>query len=445
MSSNRLSWQQIVSAHLGSVALSFNALRLIMGFIVTVLLLGLCGAVAAETASPTLPDVIAARVTTTPQRARLILDLSGQTKFAIVSLDNPPRIAVDVAAGALKFATPPLPAGTGIVTSYAVELAEPGRARTTLTLDGPVQVQQAYTLDAFDTEPARLVVDLIPDTVENFSKRVAPPLADNSTPPGGTNAAPAPSASAPVATAAPADNAAATPTAAPAKPKPLIVLDPGHGGIDNGATAPNGVHEKAIVLAFALKLQALLVKSGRFDVALTRSDDEYLTLEQRVALARTNKADLFISLHADTFGQPQIRGTSIYTRDEQATDVLDKVLAENENKFDVVSGFAVPKMTPATVNVLLDLMRRQMRKQSFMAAQSIIHTLQPSIELRRFPVRAADFFVLQAPDVPSMLIELGFMSNNDDIAHLMNPQWQDRVADALSRGIAGYFDGAAAP
>jgi N-acetylmuramoyl-L-alanine amidase len=198
--------------------------------------------------------------------------------------------------------------------------------------------------------------------------------------------------------------------------------------------------EKNIVLAFALKLQALLVKSGRFDVALTRTDDTYLTLEQRVQLARQNKADLFISLHADSFSQPQIRGTSIYTRDEQATDVLDKVLADKENKFDIVSGFAVPKMTPNVVDVLVDLMRRQMRKQSFMAAESIIHELQPSFNLRRFPVRQADFFVLQAPDVPSMLIELGFMSNNDDIANLINPEWQERAAEALARGIGAYFD-----
>ena len=200
-----------------------------------------------------------------------------------------------------------------------------------------------------------------------------------------------------------------------------------------------------MVLAFALKLQAVLVKSGRFDVALTRTDDTYLTLEQRVALARANKADLFVSLHADTFQQPQIHGASIYTRDEQATDVLDKVLADNENKSEIVAGFAVPTMTPAVVDVLVDLMRRQMRKQSYIAAEAIIHELQPSVELRRFPVRQADFFVLQAPDVPSMLIELGFLSNADDIANLTRPEWQDRVADALARGFAAYFDGLAAP
>jgi N-acetylmuramoyl-L-alanine amidase len=176
-------------------------------------------------------------------------------------------------------------------------------------------------------------------------------------------------------------------------------------------------------------------------VALTRTDDTYLTLEDRVTLARQNKADLFLSLHADTFQQPDIHGTSIYTRDERATDVLDKVLAINENKNDIVAGFVVPKFNPQVVDVLVDLMRRQMRKQSYLAAESIVRELQSSVTLRRFPVRQADFFVLQAPDVPSCLIELGFLSNSDDITNLVKPDWQGRVADALARGIGGYFDG----
>jgi len=460
---------------MGGAMSIFNALLRAARLFITLALLGWAPALAAETPAP---DVLAARVTTTPERARLILDLSAPTKFAIVSLDNPSRIAVDLAAGGIKFADPPAPSGAGLVTSFSVGMSADGRARTTIALAGPAQVQQAYVLDAFGDQPARLVVDLIPDTADAFSKRAAvdaaanpgaaaAPLADNSTPPGSSEATvasaaattattPATAASAappvvasltaPAASTQPAAPApaAATTAPAPASPKPLIILDPGHGGIDNGATAPNGVHEKNITLAFALKLEALLLKTGRFDVALTRTDDTYLTLEQRVALARQNKADIFISIHADTFSQPQIHGTSIYTRDEQATDVLDKVLADNENKTDIVAGFAVPKMTPAVVDVLVDLMRRQMRKQSFMAAESIIHELQPSFELRRFPVRQADFFVLQAPDVPSMLIELGFLSNGDDIANLVNPAWQDRAAAAIARGIGAYFDEAAA-
>ncbi|HTN63496.1 MAG TPA: N-acetylmuramoyl-L-alanine amidase, partial [Devosia sp.] len=210
--------------------------------------------------------------------------------------------------------------------------------------------------------------------------------------------------------------------------------------IDSGAETASGVKEKDIVLAFGLRLQQLLMESGRFDVALTRADDSYLKLEERVALARTNKADLFISIHADSFQQPEIRGASVYVRDENATDVLDKVLADGENRSDVVAGYTMPQTAPAVVDILVDLMRREMRVQSFMAARSIVHQLEPSVELRRFPVRQADFLVLQAPDVPSVLIELGFLSNAEDMANLLETGWQDRTADAVARGISTYFD-----
>jgi N-acetylmuramoyl-L-alanine amidase len=367
-----------------------------------------------------------ARLSTTGDRARLILDLSGPTEFAVASLEGPNRIAVDVRVGGLAFAVPPDIAGEGIVGGYTIEMAEAGRARTMVALTAPAQVQQAYVLDAVADQPARLVVDFISDTPEAFAARAAADLA----------AAMANRGAVPeTASTAPGTHGPAPQT------RPLVVIDPGHGGVDNGATAPNGVHEKNIVLSFALKLQAVLIESGRFDVALTREDDTYLSLNQRVALARENKADLFISLHADSFQERDIRGASVYTRDERATDVLDKVLADSENKTDIIAGFAVPEMQPAVVDILVDLMRRQMRRQSFLAAQAIIHHLEPSVSLRRFPVRQADFFVLQAPDVPSILVELGFLSNAADIANLQKSEWRDRAVDALARGIADYFDG----
>ena len=384
-------------------------------------------AVAQEPIDPTvLPELMDARLSTTAERARLILDLSGPTEFAIASLEGPRRIAVDVRVGGVAFAVPPDVAGEGIVDSYTVEMAEPGRARTLVALDIPAQVQQAYVLDAVADQPARLVVDFILDTEEGFAARAAADLA----------AAVANRGAVPeTASTAPGTHVPVPDT------RPLVVIDPGHGGVDTGATAPNGVHEKNIVLAFAKRLQDVLTASGRFDVALTRSDDTYLSLNQRVALARENKADLFISLHADSFQQSEIRGASVYTRDERATDVLDKVLADSENKTDIIAGFAVPEMQPAVVDILVDLMRRQMRRQSFLAAQAIIHQLEPSVSLRRFPVRQADFFVLQAPDVPSILVELGFLSNAADIANLQKGEWRDRAVDALARGIADYFDG----
>jgi len=375
----------------------------------------------------TLPEVLDARVTATPERARLIIDLSGPTEFAIVSLANPNRIAIDVKSTGTRFAVPPDVAGGGIVDKFTVELAEPGRVRTMLELSTPSQVQQAYILDAVGDQPARLVVDLITDTPEHFAQKVAADLAasaaNQGVPPEALSTDPG------------------THGAVPAV-RPLVVIDPGHGGIDNGASAPNGVHEKNITLAFALDLQKILVESGRYDVALTREDDTYLTLNERVALARANKADLFISLHADSFQQPDIRGASVYTRDEKATDVLDKVLAENENKSDIVAGFTMPTTEPIVVDILVDLMRREMRKSSYIAAQAIVHQLEPSVAMRRFPVRQADFFVLQAPDVPSVLVELGFLSNASDIANLQKSDWRERVVAALARGVADYFDSA---
>ncbi len=370
------------------------------------------------------PDVVDARVTTTPDRARLIIDLDGPTEFAIVSLDNPNRIAIDVKAFDLKILAPADPAGKGIVRGFKVEMAEKGRARTTLELEAPAQVQQAYFLEKVADQPARLVVDLIPDTAQNFAEKVASDLAMSIANQGAVPV---------VASTDPGTHVPITET------RPLVVIDPGHGGVDNGASAPNGVHEKNITLTFALQLQRVLIDSGRFDVALTREDDTYLTLNQRVDLARLNKADLFVSLHADSFQEEEIRGASIYTRDENATDVLDKVLADGENRYDIVAGFAVPQSTPAVMDILVDLMRREMRKSSFLAAQAIVHQLEPSVTLRKFPVRQADFFVLQAPDVPSVLVELGFLSNAADIANLQKSDWRDRTVDALARGIAEYF------
>jgi len=410
--------------------------------------------------------VLAVRVSATPDRARMILDLSDTTEFALASLTSPERIAVDVKAGAIKIGQAPLVAGHGLVPSFTIVEAEPGRARVELTLSQPAVVQQAYVLTKVGDQPARLVVDLIPTTEEDFQARAAADLASATSQQPGTSsppsAAPAPGSAFVVpsepsqapsseASAPPPSSAGEPAVAAPVVPKPasanqppsqsrpLIVLDPGHGGQDYGATAPNGDHEKDITLAFALQLRDLLVASGKFDVAMTRNDDTYLTLNQRVTLARQNRADLFVSLHADTFQEADIRGASIYTRDEKATDVLDKVLADGENRADVVAGYAPPDAKPAVVSILLDLMRRQVRQRAYLAAEDIVKAMEPNVALRRFPVRQADFFVLQAPDVPSMLIELGFLSNSDDIVNLESADWRDKMLKTIGQGIDAYF------
>lgn len=426
---------------------------------------------AAGALAQTLPQVLAARVSTTAERGRLVLDLSSPTQFAVASLDSPERIAIDVKVGSVSLSGPPIISGNGLIAGATTAMAEDGRARTELMLSQPAAVQQAYVLDPIGDQPARLVVDLIPTTDADFKARAAADLANSQTRGGETPAAsaaapsdtaassgpsaaasfaqPPPSSSAVVSEAAlpsvslPPQSQPATnpPPPATSGSRPLIVIDPGHGGIDNGASAPNGIHEKDITLAFALQLRDLLVKSGRFDVAMTRDDDSYLTLNERVNLARQNRADLFISLHADTFQEADIRGASVYTLDEHATDILDKLLADGENRADIVAGYVQPDTKPAAVNFLVDLMRRQTRQQAYVAAEDIVKAMQPSVALRRFPVRQADFFVLQSPDIPSMLIELGFMSNKDDINNLENVDWRNKVVSAIATGVGDYFAG----
>jgi N-acetylmuramoyl-L-alanine amidase len=400
-------------------------------------------ALAQDDPASDLPSVEAARVSTTPDRARLILDLSAVTEFAVASIGDPNRIVVDVKAGSVPtIATQPV-AGQGIVASFTTTIAGADRVRVELALTTPSMVQQAYLLDAVGDQPARLVVDLVTTTPEDFAARAAADLAnsiDRVVPDAVASAEPPPSAEpAPSSEVAVAEAPPATDTPPVADSRPLIVLDPGHGGVDNGASAPSGIHEKDITLAFALQLRDLLVATGKFDVAMTREDDTYLTLNERVDLARQNKADLLISLHADTFQQADIRGASIYTRDERAADILDKVLTDGETHADVVAGYLPADAKPAVADILVDLMRRQVRQQAYLAAGDIVKAMEPSVTLRRFPVRQADFFVLQAPDIPSMLIELGFMSNSADIKNLESDQWRDKVVGAIATGVEGYF------
>lgn len=377
--------------------------------------------VAAQEQAAALPEIVGVRASTTPERARLVVDVSAPTQFALASLADPMQIAVDLRVGGMRDGLASAPAGEGLIGGFSLEMAEENRARVWLKLTGPAKVSHAYFLEAVDDQPARLVVDMVPASEAEFAALAARDLQ---------------SAVARLEQPAPASG----PPAVTEQAKPLIVIDPGHGGADSGAEAANGVKEKDIVLAFSKILQKMLVETGKFDVALTREDDVFLRLEDRVLLARQNKADLFVSIHADYFQQPEASGASIYTRDERATDVLDKVLAEQENRVDLIGGFAVPQMQDSVVNILVDLMRREMRRQSYQVAQAIVDEMEPDVRLRRFPVRKANFFVLQAPDVPSILVELGFMSNASDISNLTTEAWRDKVAEALARGITHYFD-----
>ncbi len=388
------------------------------------------------------PQVIDMRILNNAERARLIIDLSGMTEFATASLAEPDRIVVDLKAAGVAAAVNRTEAGDGLIGSYELAVAEQGRVRATLILNDPAMVQEAYLVQPVDTQPARLIVDLMPDSAERFAHRVED---DYNKALARSQAEQAPPATADDETTAdaPPDTAAVQPPASlveQVKPRPLIVIDPGHGGVDGGAEAPNGTKEKDIVLQFARELRRLLVEMDRFDVAMTRDDDSFVRLEDRVTLARANKADLLVSIHADAFQDQEVSGASIYVRDQNATNELDEVLAESENRSDLIAGFAPPDVDERVTSILVELMQRETRRQSYIAANDMLQALGPSITLRRFPLRKANFFVLRAPEVPSVLVELGFISNADDVANLTTGGWRDKTAEALANGISAYFE-----
>jgi N-acetylmuramoyl-L-alanine amidase len=281
-----------------------------------------------------------------------------------------------------------------------------------------VRVEKAFVLPAADGQPARLVLDLSATdrqaflraaALETHTARAIPPK--------------------PV----PAQKAGDT--------RPVIVIDAGHGGIDTGTKATSGEQEKAIVLDFALALRDRLEKSGKYQVALTRSDDTFVPLTERVRFARALKASLFISVHADYLprNEGEAQGATIYTLSDNASDSEAARLAESENKADVIAGVDLTSESNDVADILIDLAQRETKTFSAQFARLLVTELKTATRMHKHPTKSAGFIVLRAPDVPSVLIELGYVSTKEDLAHLLSPQWRERAAEAASRAIDTFF------
>ena len=221
---------------------------------------------------------------------------------------------------------------------------------------------------------------------------------------------------------------------------PLVVLDPGHGGADPGAIGAAGTQEKRIVLAVAQELRRRLEAGGRVRVALTRGRDVFVPLAERVAIARRREAALFLSIHADSApaGQAQARGASIYTLAETASDPFSAALARRENQADQAGGLRLPSVSPEVQRILLSLMRAETRQASERLARQTMQAMQGDLPLLTNPHRRAGFVVLKAPDVPSALVEIGFLSHPADEALLNRAAWRARVADSLADGVHAF-------
>jgi N-acetylmuramoyl-L-alanine amidase len=374
---------------------------------------------AAAESGPKGPVANSARVAGDHVRTRFIADLSKKVEIRAFALDDPYRVIVDLPDVSFQMPDGLDKEPRGLIKAYRYGLFAPGKSRIVLDVNGPFLIDKAFVLDARDSQPARLVVDLVATDRDTFLKA----LSANPAPTQVTTVS-VPAAEAPQ----------------PRSGKPIIVIDPGHGGVDPGTTSSSGVTEKDVVLAFAKVLKSKLEADGHYDVQLTREDDTFLPLRDRVTFAQKKGASLFLSVHADSFpDKPEdAKGATVYTLSEEASDEEAKELAAKENFSDALAGSELPGDSDEVVaNILIDLAQRETQNRSLVFARSVVGEMRGSLHSKA--LKSAGFRVLKAPDVPSVLLELGFLSNADDEKELTTDSWRQATAERVAKAVDGYF------
>ncbi|HLH91680.1 MAG TPA: N-acetylmuramoyl-L-alanine amidase [Xanthobacteraceae bacterium] len=360
---------------------------------------------------------------------RFVVDLSRKVDIQPFTLADPYRVVVDLPQVNFQFPAHAGERGRGLVKAFRYGLVMPGGSRIVLDTTGPVRVDKSFVLDATGSQPARLVLDLVPVTRDAFMRALA---VDNNRLARATKPSERPSEK-------------ASPPAADGDgdPRPVVVLDPGHGGIDSGTHARTGAGEaeKTLVLDFALMLRDKLQKTGKYRVVMTRSDDTFVALTDRVRFARAHNAQLFISIHCDALarGEGEAEGASVYTLSDHASDEEAAKLAEAENRADVISGVDLTSEPDDVAGILIDFAQRETKRYSLQFANDVVTALRGAARLHKHPLKSAGFKVLKAPDVPSVLIELGYVSNSNDLKELMSQSWRAHAGDAIVKAVNAYF------
>jgi N-acetylmuramoyl-L-alanine amidase len=362
------------------------------------------------------PAVTAMRIGEDPNKTRIVFEIEKRLTYQVQALADPYRVVIDLpeVSWALK---PGRPTGN-LVSDFRYGLFKPGQSRIVLDVQKPVEIAKSFVLEPEGPYPYRLVIDL---------KAVAREAMLTARPP------------APEGRERPTDRPPTPRPPRPANRKITVVLDPGHGGVDPGTVGIGGSHEKEVVLAQALDLRRQLIASGRYDVVMTRDRDTFLPLRDRIAVARDAGADIFLSLHADAIRNRSLRGGSVYTLSEQASDAEAAALAAKENKSDLIAGIDLNDQSREVVNILIDLAQRKTMNESVTFARHLVSELGRSTRLLPRTHRFAGFAVLKAPDVPSVLIELGYLSNRQDERMLSDPRERSRISAAIVRALDAYF------
>lgn len=351
-------------------------------------------------------------------KIRIVLNFDREPDVKWFLLRGPNRLVVDLPA--TKFFLNPKDLKARGLLKHVRYGAVGEASRLVLTGKGPFSVDKVDILRNDDASGYRLVAELSAASDKEFEEALAIQAQTTGATVSGDKG-----------------DRVGAPAVAPAH-RFTIVIDPGHGGIDGGAESVGGTIEKNVTLAFANELREKLAATGKYDLHMTREKDEFLRLDDRVRIARQHGADLFISVHADTIKLKGIHGATVYTVSDKASDAEAQALADRENLSDQLAGIEIKNDSPEVTDILIDLIRRETHSFSLSFANTLVGKLSSSVDLINNPHRFAGFKVLKAPDVPSVLVELGYLSNPQDEARLLNPEWRDKATQSIVDAVTTF-------
>jgi N-acetylmuramoyl-L-alanine amidase len=390
-------------------------------------------AIPSPAAVANFPIASDARLAGDAKQTRFILDLDKAIQFRAFALADPYRVIVDLPQVSFQLATGVGVAGRGLVRGFRYGLVMPGGSRIVFDLTGPAKIAKSYVLEAANGQPPRLVLEFEEVDRTAFVQSLAPENRPELRP-----------AIAEANAAAAGADAPAAPKPAPGPPdkRPVVVIDPGHGGVDNGTQAGGGdIMEKNLVLGFGLALRDRIEKSGKYRVVMTRTDDTFIPLGDRVKIPRNESAALFVSIHADALprGEGDAQGATIYTLSDKASDSEAERLADAENKSDAIGGVSLADEPTEVADILIDLVQRETKTFSNRFARVLMGEMKNTVRMHKHPLKSAGFRVLKAPDVPSVLVELGYVSNKGDLEHLVSENWRNRTVGSIAQAIDTFL------
>lgn len=363
-------------------------------------------------------DVEKSQITMRGGAYKLDLALSQGVPYRVYTLNDPARLVVDFREVDFAGVDPTALMSTLDENVLRFGAVHPGWSRLVLDLASPQKVKQAGLSVDTNSGNARLKVDLVAVEQAEFD----------------------------AATGAPRDfewdklkPSALTEMSTKDDEAMTIVLDPGHGGIDPGAVG-KGINEADLMFTLAQEVRDALLRSGDFNIVLTRNGDEFVSLERRVQIARTAGADMFVSFHADALASGKANGAAVYTLSEEASDKASAALAERHNRADLLAGVDLSGQDDEIASILMDLARLENTPRSQALARGIILGINTEVgHTYKRPIQSAGFSVLKAPDIPSVLIEVGFLSSKDDLSKLMDPTWRGKMVTGIHNGIHAWI------